>query len=154
MSGKFPQTCKHFNSPKDDIKSLLGYFHISGTFPMSLNCILKFLREVRGKFPCGNIPRVSTAEGGGNIHIENSLSFPLNFRTEIMRKFPQGWSLELPHNPHGNHGNNFLTFSFCHMFGDFISQDVRLWLCNLFNIQLHVEPLILRDTLCCPSICY
>ena len=90
MNGKFPQTCKHFNSPKDDIKSSLGYFHITGTLPMSLNCILKFLREALGKFPHGNIPRDSTGKGGGNIHIENSPSFPLNFRREIMRKFPQG----------------------------------------------------------------
>ena len=43
---------------------------------MSLNCILKFLREARGKFPHGNIPRDSTGKGGGNIHIENSLHFP------------------------------------------------------------------------------
>ena len=27
MRGKFPQPCKHFNSPKNDIKSSLGYFH-------------------------------------------------------------------------------------------------------------------------------
>ena len=90
MRGKFPQTFKHFNSPKNDIKSSLGYFHITGTLPMSLNCILKFLREAQGKFPRGNIPRDSTGKGGGNIHIENSPSFPLNFRREIMRKFPQG----------------------------------------------------------------
>ena len=42
MRGKFPQICKHFNSPKNDIKSSLGYFDITGTLPMSLNRILKF----------------------------------------------------------------------------------------------------------------
>ena len=90
MRGKFPQTCKHFNSPKNDIKSSLGYFHITGKLPMSLNCILEFLREVQGKFPRGNIPRDSTGKGGGNLHIENSPLFPLHFRREIMWKFPQG----------------------------------------------------------------
>ena len=53
---------------------------------MSSNCVLKFLREARGKFPHGNIPRESTGKGGGNIHKESSPSFPLNFRREIMRK--------------------------------------------------------------------
>ena len=96
MRGKFPQTFKHFNSPNNDIKSWLGYFHITGTLPMSFNCILKFLRETRGKFPRGNIPRDSTGKGGGNIHIENSPPFPLNFHREIMRKFPQGWSPGIP----------------------------------------------------------
>ena len=33
----------------------------------------------------------STGKGGGNLHIENSLSFPLHFRREIM------WKLEFPH---------------------------------------------------------
>ena len=89
MRGKFTQTCKHFNSPKNDIKSLLGYFHLTGTIPLSFNCILKFLRGARGKFPCGNIPLDSAWKGGGNTHIENSPSFPLIFRREIMRKFPQ-----------------------------------------------------------------
>ena len=91
MRGKFPKTCEHFNSPKNEIKSSLGYFHITGILPMSLNYILKFLRETQGKFPGGNIPRDSTGKGGGIIHIENSLSFPLNFRREFMRKFPQGF---------------------------------------------------------------
>ena len=49
---------------------------------------LEILREAQGKFPRGNITRDST--GGGNIHIENSHSFPLNFRWKVMRKFPQG----------------------------------------------------------------
>ena len=96
MRGKVPQTCKHFNSPKNDIKSSLGYFHRTVILTMSLNCILKFLRETRGKFPRGNIPRDSTGKGGGNIHIENSPSFPLHFRREIMRKFPRGWSPGIP----------------------------------------------------------
>ena len=50
----------------------LGYEHITGTRPMSLNCILKFLREAGGKFPHGKIPRDSTGKGGGLIHVENS----------------------------------------------------------------------------------
>ena len=57
MRGKFPKTCKHFNSPKIDIKSSLGYSHITGALPMTLNCILKFLREARGKFPHGKFHR-------------------------------------------------------------------------------------------------
>ena len=90
MRGKYPQTFKHFNSPKNDIKSSLGYFYITGTHPMSLNCNFKFLREARGKFLLGNIPTDSTGKGGGNIHIEISPTFPLNFRREIMRKFSPG----------------------------------------------------------------
>ena len=85
MRGKFPQTCKHFNSPKNDIKSSLGYFHITGILPMSLNCIIK-IREISTQ----KYPQEFHEQGGGNIHIENSPSFPLNFRREIMRKFPQG----------------------------------------------------------------
>ena len=34
MRGKFPRTCKHFNSPKNEIKSSPGYFHLTGTLPM------------------------------------------------------------------------------------------------------------------------
>ena len=90
MRGKFPLACKHFNSPKNVIDSSLGYFHVAWILPMSLNCILKVLGETRGKFPRGNIPTGSTGKGGGNIHIENVSSFPLNFCREIMRKFPQG----------------------------------------------------------------
>ena len=36
MSGKFPKTCKHFNSPKNDIKSSLGYFHTGTYIPENL----------------------------------------------------------------------------------------------------------------------
>ena len=32
MRGMFSQTCKHFNSPKKDIKSSLGYFHTIQNF--------------------------------------------------------------------------------------------------------------------------
>ena len=84
-----PHTCKHIDSPKNDIKTSFGYFHITTTLPRSLNRILKFLREARGKFVHGNISRNSTGKEGGNIHIKNSLSFPLNFRMEIIRKFPR-----------------------------------------------------------------
>ena len=66
------QTCKHVNSPKNDIKSSLGYFHITGTLPIKLYCILKFWGETQGKSPRGNIPRDSTGKGGGNIAVENS----------------------------------------------------------------------------------
>ena len=34
MRGKFPQTWIHINSPKNDFKSSLEYFHITGTLPM------------------------------------------------------------------------------------------------------------------------
>ena len=79
---------QHINSPKNDIKSSLGYFLSTGTLPMSLYCILK----IWGKFPCGNTLSDSIGKGCGNIHIENSPLFLLNFRTEIMRKFLRGWS--------------------------------------------------------------
>ena len=81
-------TWKHSSSPKNEIKSSLGYFHVTGTFPITLNWILEFLREARGKFLRGNIPRDSTGKEWGNIHTENSPSFPLNSCREIMRKFP------------------------------------------------------------------
>ena len=73
MRGKFHQTCKQFGSPKNDIKSSLGYFHIIEIPPVSLNCILKFLREARGKIPRGNIPR--------DFHRERKRKYP-------HRKFP------------------------------------------------------------------
>ena len=98
MRGMFSQTCKHFHSPKNDIKSSLGYFHTFGTLSMSLYILhFEFLRETPEKFPCGNIPRDSTGKGGGNIHIENSPSFPPIFYREIMRKFPMDDSLEFPY---------------------------------------------------------
>ena len=37
-----PKIFKHFSSPKADINSSLGHFHINGTLPLSLICILKF----------------------------------------------------------------------------------------------------------------
>ena len=49
MRGKFPRSCKHYNSPKNDIKPSLGYFHTTGT-PMPLYCILKFWGKQEGNF--------------------------------------------------------------------------------------------------------
>ena len=49
-----------------------------------------------GKFLCGNILRDSEGKGGGNILIENSPPFLLHFYGETMRKFPRGWSPEIP----------------------------------------------------------
>ena len=101
MRGKFPQTCKHFNSPNNDIKSSLGYFHITGTLPMSLNCILKFLREARGKYPQG-------------FHWERRRKYPHRKFPFISPEFPHGNHEELsagmipwnsPINPHGNLGD-------------------------------------------------
>ena len=81
---EFPQTCKHFYSPKkNDIKSSLEYFHITWTLPMSLNCDSKFFRQARGKFPHGDITKDFTGKGGGNIY------------REISPSFPQGWSNKL-----------------------------------------------------------
>ena len=94
MRGKFLQTCKNFNSPKNDIKSSLGYFHITEILPMSLNCILKILRETQRKFPRGNFPRDSTGKGGGNIHIGNSPSYPAG---KSWGKFHRDDPLEFPH---------------------------------------------------------
>ena len=102
MRGKFPWTCKHFNSPNNDIKSSLGYFHITGTPPMSLNCILKFFWEAWGKFPCGSFPRDSTGKGGGNMHIENSPEFPRGNHEEISSEMIPPNSLI---NPCGNLGD-------------------------------------------------
>ena len=97
MGGKFPQTCKQLNSPNNDIKSSLGYFPIIGSLPMSLNCILNFLREARGKFPRGNIPSDYT---GGNIHMENPPSFSWNHEEISAGMVP--WNS--PINPRGNLG--------------------------------------------------
>ena len=71
-------------------------FHITWTLSMSLNCILKFLKEAGGQFPCGNIPRDSTRNGGGITLIGSSPAFPWifagkswgNFRTDDPLKFP------------------------------------------------------------------
>ena len=102
MRGNIPQTCKHLNSPNNDIKSSLGYFHISWTFPMSLNCILKILGEAQGKFPCGNIPRDSTGK------------YPHRKFPFIPHEFPEGNYEEFsagmiprksPLNPDGNLGD-------------------------------------------------
>ena len=55
---------------------------------MSLNFIVNFLREARGKFPRGNIPRDSTGKRGRNIHIENSPSFPQGNYEDNPLEFP------------------------------------------------------------------
>ena len=74
MRGKFPQTCKNVNSPKNDIKSSLGYFHITGTYKIILHFkILRgntreistwkhpqgFFRERRRKYRCRKFPLIS-----------------------------------------------------------------------------------------------
>ena len=43
-----------------------------------------------------NILGDSLGKRGGNIHIENSPLSLLNFHREYMRKFPRGWSPEVP----------------------------------------------------------
>ena len=53
MRGNFPQTCKHFNSPKNDIKSSLGYFHITWKYPRR-----KF-PFISPEFPQGNYEEIS-----------------------------------------------------------------------------------------------
>ena len=68
MRGKVPLTCKHFNSPKNDIQSSFGYFHRTVILNMSLNCFLKFFRETRG---------------GGNFHDEISPGIPQGKEAEI-----------------------------------------------------------------------
>ena len=75
MRGNFPHTCKHFNSPKNDIELALRYFHITGTFPMSLNCILKLLREAQGKFSRKKSPGIPQ---GKEVVISTS-KIPLHF---------------------------------------------------------------------------
>ena len=73
---------------------------------MSLNCILKYLREAQGKFPRGNIPRDYTGKGGGKYP---HTKFPF-----ISPEFPQGNHEEIsagmmpwnsPINPRGNLGD-------------------------------------------------
>ena len=81
MRGKFPQTVKHFNSPKNDVKSSLGYFQITGTLPMSLNCILKNLRKARVKFPAEISPGIPQGKEAETPHSK----FPF-----ISPEFPQG----------------------------------------------------------------
>ena len=66
MRGKFSQTCKHFNSPKNDIKSSLGYFQQTGTLPMPFYCLLKFWRKHEG-----------------NSHVEISPGIPQGKEAEI-----------------------------------------------------------------------
>ena len=60
MRGRFPQTCKHFISPKNDIKSSLECFHITETLPMSLNCI--FLGKHEGNFHTDISPGISRGQ--------------------------------------------------------------------------------------------
>ena len=93
MRGKFPQTCKPYNSPKHDIKSSLGYFHMIGILPMSLNCILKY--------PQG-------------FYRERSRKYPHRKFSFISPEFPQGNNEEIctgmipwksPINPRGNQGD-------------------------------------------------
>ena len=91
MRGKFPQTCKPYSSPKNDIKSSLGYFHITGTFPRSFNCIFLIFREARENFHV----EISPGKGGVNIHIETSPSFPQGNYEEISAGIPQNIRVEI-----------------------------------------------------------
>ena len=105
MRGKFPITCKHFNSPKIDIKSSLGYFHTTvGPFQCHYIAIW-ILRETRVKFPHGNIPGDSRGKGGGDILVENSPLISPKFPRWTYEEFSTGmipWNS--PVNPHGNCG--------------------------------------------------
>ena len=104
MRGKFPITCKHFNSPKIDIKSSLGYFHTTGTISMSLYCNLNFEGN-KSKISTWKYPRGFQRERRGRY---TRRKFPL-----ISPKFPR-WTYEefstgmipwnSPVNPHGNCG--------------------------------------------------
>ena len=75
MREKFPQTNKHFNTPKNEIKSSLAYFHITGTLPMSCNFILLFEGRVTD-LSTWKYPQGFYGKGGRNIHMENSPLFP------------------------------------------------------------------------------
>ena len=105
IRGKFPQTCKHFNSLKNDIKSSLGYFHITGTLPMLLYCILKFLGKHKANF------HVEISPG---IPWERRQKYPHRTFPFISPKYPQGNYAEIstgmipmnsPKNPCGNLGD-------------------------------------------------
>ena len=60
----------------------------------------EILKETWRKFPCGSIHvkilRDSVGKGGEILHMQNSPLLFLNFRREIMRKFPQGRSAGIP----------------------------------------------------------
>ena len=55
MRGKFLQTCKDLNSPNNDIKSSLGFFHIKLHFEIFEG----FHRERRRKYPHRKFPFIS-----------------------------------------------------------------------------------------------
>ena len=84
MREKFPQTNKHFNTPKNEIKSSLAYFHIiTGTLPMSLSFILIF---------------------EGSVRELSTWKYPQGFHGERRRKYPHG---KLPFNsPNFRKGNH------------------------------------------------
>ena len=79
MRGKFPWICKPFNSPKNWHSNIIGIFFRNWDPLYGLLWHSEILREIWGKFPCGNIPGDSLGKIGGNIHIENSPSFLLDF---------------------------------------------------------------------------
>ena len=96
MRGKFPWCCKPSNSPKNWHYNITWIFFHNWDPLYGLLWHFEILREIWGKFPCGNIPGDSLGKRGGNIHRENSHLFLPNFCREIMRKFPRGWSPEIP----------------------------------------------------------
>ena len=93
--GNFPKPVNLSIHNRSDIKTSLGFFSQLGLFVWLFMTLWNFERNIR-KFPCGNIPGDSLGKRGRNIHIENSPLFLLNFCWEIMRKFPWGWSPEIP----------------------------------------------------------
>ena len=97
IQGKFPKTIKCFISTQNDIKSSLWYFHITGTLPMSWNCILKFLREARGKIPRGNIPGIPQGKEAEISTSKILLQFPWISAGKSWGNFRRDDSLEFSH---------------------------------------------------------
>ena len=69
--GNFPDPVNLPIHQRIDIKTSLGYLFTTGTLCMAFYDTLKF--------PCRNIPGDFLGKIGGNIHIENSPSFLLDF---------------------------------------------------------------------------
>ena len=96
MRGNFPQPCKHFNSPKIDNEWSLGYFHTLEPFLCHYITFWNFE---------GNRRKISMWEYPQGFNRIRRLKYPHRkfyfispkFCRKIMRKFPQGWSLEIPY---------------------------------------------------------
>ena len=102
MRGKFPQTCKHFNSPNNGIKSSLVYFHTTGPFLCHYIVFWNFE---------GNLRKISRWKYPQGFHRERRWKYPHRTFPFISSTFPLGNYEEVstgmipwtsPTNPRGN----------------------------------------------------